>query len=154
MKEISQKTCSNKSQIPSLCNLKDQTFMRVMEQKEKGGCLKGLMVQLMSLAPLPSSEYFLRLTTTTVATFCDSLSLCFSSWRSWSEGAQLMYCLFESRRGRMFLELMLKHPEVSSSHPAPSFMENKARWSLSSWRIINDGGGGKTEQRARTKWAL
>lgn len=62
-----------------------------------------------------------------------------------------MYCLFESRRGRMFLELMLKHPEASSSHPAPSFMENKARWSLSSWRIINDWGGGGDRAESKDK---
>lgn len=50
-----------------------------------------------------------------------------------------MYCLAESRRGRMFLELVLEHLEVSSTHPEPSFMEKRAPRSLSSWRIINVG---------------
>lgn len=46
----------------------------------------------------------------------------------------------------MFLELMLKHPEASSSHPAPSFMENKARWSLS-LMMVRGGGGDRAESK-------
>lgn len=66
----------------------------------------------------------------------------------------MMYCLFENRRERTFLELILKHQEASSAHPEPSsFKENKALRSLSSWQIINDGRE-EIQQRARTKRAL